>query len=160
MIIRTSLLAGAFLSMLLIFGTTSCKKCKLSGENESTGMIVTEAIIYPSSGYLTSNLGGNMHVTATHVYANKFEVSFDGGATRVPVDYSQYSILSSAMTVSCEASLTKSVTYDSNLDIYTYSVTGETCSSCNQDRYIENYVLVSAIPDGAQIIFDQNVTQK
>lgn len=160
MIIRTSLLAGAILSILLIFGTTSCKKCKLSEDNESTGMIVADAIIYPDSGYLTADNNETMHITGSHGYSGRFEVSFDGGATRVPVDYSQYSILSSAMTVSCEAALSKSVTYDANLDVYTYSVTGETCSYCNQDRYIENYVLVSAIPNGAQIIFDQNVTQK
>lgn len=159
MIIRTSLLAGAILSILLIFGTTSCKKCKLSDGDQNSG-IIENVIIYPKSGYISSSHNGKLHITASNAYANEFEVSFDGGATRVPVDYAQYSILANGINVPCEASINKSVTYDANLDVYTYSITGETCSGCNTERYIENYVLVNAIPDGAQIIFDQNVSQK
>lgn len=162
MIIRTSLLAGAILSILLVFTTTSCKKCKLSDEDQNTGMIVKDVIIYPSSGYMSSNYYGTMHVTGSHPYASNFEVSFDGGATRVPVNYSQYSILSNGVTVDCDAALNRSVTYDSGLDVYTYSVTGETCTDCkgNDGYYLENYVLVDVIPNGAAIIYDQNVTKK
>jgi len=160
MIIRTSLLAGAFLSILLIFSTTSCKKCKLSEGDQNTGMIVENVIIYPKSGYLTSNLGGTMHITDSHAYANEFEVSFDGGATRVPVNYGQYSILSNAISVPCEASLNRDVSYNAALDFYTYDLSGETCKGCNTERYVENYVLVTAIPGGAQIIYEQNVTPK
>lgn len=160
MIIRTSLLAGAFLSILLVFSTTSCKKCKLSEGNQNTGMIVENVIIYPKSGYLTDNLGSGIHITGSHGYANEFEVSFNGGATRGPVDYSQYSILSNALRVPCEASLNRDVTYNVALDFYTYELSGETCNGCSTERLLENYVLVSAIPDGAQIVFEQNVTPK
>ncbi len=160
MIIRTSLFAGALLSILLIFSTTSCKKCKLSDGNTSTGIIVEDVIIYPSAGYMSSSYNGTMHVHGTFSYANNFELSFDGGATRVPVDYSKYSILANATTIPCEAALNKDVTYNSTLDVYTYQITGETCSSCKTERTLENYVLVSAIPAGASIIYDQNITQK
>lgn len=160
MIIRTSLLAGALLSVLFIFGTTSCKKCKLSDGNQNSGLIINDVIIYPSAGYISSNYSGKLHITASNTYAPEFEVSFDGGATRVPVDYGQYSILANGINVPCEAAINRSVTYDATLDVYTYSISGETCSECKSENYLENYVLVPAIPDGAQIIFDQNVTQK
>ena len=160
MIIRTSLFAGALLSIILVFSTTSCKKCKLSEGDTNTGMIVEDVIIYPKSGYLTDNLGGTMHITASHPYANEFEVSFDGGATRVPVNYSAYSILSNALRVPCEASLNRDVSYNLALDFYTYNLSGETCNGCSTERLLENYVLVEAIPAGAQIVFEQNVTPK
>lgn len=160
MIIRTSLIAGALLSIVMIF-STSCKKCKLSDGNQNTGIIIEDAIIYPSSGYMSSNYYGPMHVTAIHPYANNFEVSFDGGATRVPVNYSQYSILANGLNVDCEAVINKDVTYNSTLDVYTYSVTGESCSSCKSDGYyLDNYVLVPAIPNGANIVYEDNVVQK
>jgi len=160
MIIRTSLLAGAFLSILLIFSTTSCKKCKLSDGDQNTGIIIEDVIIYPRSGYLTSNLGATMHITASHGYADRFEISFDGGATRQPVNYSQYSILSNAVRIPCEASLNRDVTYNSALDYYTYVLSGESCNRCDPERLLENYVLVPAIPAGAQIVFEQNITPK
>jgi len=161
MIIRTSLLAGALLSIVMIF-STSCKKCTLSKDDPNSGLIIGDAIIYPSSGYMSSNYYGTMHIDGVHPYSNQFEVSFDGGATRVPVNYSQYSILANAVTVDCDAAISKSVTYDSAIDVYTYSVTGESCSDCksNGGYYLENYVLVPAIPSGAAIIYDVNVTKK
>lgn len=160
MIIRTSLFAGALLSIILVFSTTSCKKCKLSEGDQNTGLIVENVIIYPQAGYLTSNLGATMHITGSHAYADKFEVSFDGGATRVPVNYGQYSILSNAVSVPCEASLNRDVSYNAALDFYTYDLSGETCNGCSTERLLENYVLVEAIPAGAQIVFEQNVTPK
>lgn len=160
MIFKTSLLSGAILSILLIFSATSCKKCKLADGDQNTGMIIEDVIIYPKSGYLTDNVGGAMHVTGSHQYANEFEVSFDGGATRVPVNYGQYSILANPLRVPCEASLNRDVSYNVALDFYTYDLSGETCSGCSTERLVENYVLVSAIPAGAQIIFEQNVITK
>ncbi len=159
MIIRTSLLAGALLSILLVFSTSSCKKCKLSEGEQNSGMIIQDVIIYPDSGYLTE-YGGAKHVYGGSGYEDRFEVSFDGGATREPVNYSQYSILSNAISVPCEASLNRSVTYNAALDFYTYELSGETCNGCGTERYIENYVLVEAIPGGAVIVYEQNVNPK
>lgn len=160
MIIRTSLIAGALLSIVMIF-STSCKKCKLTEGNKNTGLIIEDAIIYPSSGYMSSNYYGTMHVDGMHPYSNEFEVSFDGGATRIPVNYSQYSILANGTNVDCEAAINKDVTYNSTLDVYTYSVTGESCSSCKSGGYyLDNYVLVPAIPSGAAIVYDVNIAQK
>ncbi|MEJ6583129.1 MAG: hypothetical protein QNL61_00485 [Crocinitomicaceae bacterium] len=160
MITRTTLFTGALLSILFVFSTTSCKKCKLSEGNQNNGLIVKDVIIYPQSGYLTSNLGATMHITGSHAYADQFEVSFDGGATRVPVNYGQYSILSNAVSVPCEASLNRDVSYNSALDFYIYDLSGETCKGCNTERLLENYVLVPAIPNGTQIVFEQNVVAK
>lgn len=160
MITKTSLYAGALLSVLVIFSTTSCKKCNLSEGEQNTGMIVEDVIIYPKSGYMTGNMSGNYNISGSHGFAGQFEVSFDGGATRGPVDYSQYSILANPLTIPCEASLNRSVTYNPTFDFYTYELSGETCNGCSNERFVENYVLISAIPAGAQIIYEQNVTPK
>jgi hypothetical protein len=105
-------------------------------------------------------MGGNFHIHGGSSYAAQFEISFDGGQTRGPVNYSQYSILANPMSVDCEAALNKDVTYNPTFDAYEYTISGETCSNCEPKRYLENYVLVPAIPAGATIIYDQNVTAK
>jgi len=159
MINRTTLFASiALLGFVLI--TSSCKKCKLASGNNYTGLAVEDVVIYPKSGYLTDNMGGNFHIHGGSSYAAQFEISFDGGQTRGPVNYSQYSILANPMSVDCEAALNKDVTYNPTFDAYEYTISGETCSNCEPKRYLENYVLVPAIPAGATIIYDQNVTAK
>ena len=160
MVNKTTLFTGAILSILLVFSTTSCKKCKLSDGEQNTGLIIQDVIIYPAAGFMTFNMSGNYNIGGSHPYASSFEVSFDGGATRGPVDYGQYSILANPLTVPCEASLNRDVSYNSTLDFYTYDLSGETCNGCDSERYIENYVLISAIPGNAQVVYDQNVSEK
>ena len=159
MINRTTIFATVALSLLVLF-TSSCKKCKLASGNNYTGLAMEEVVIYPEAGYLTDNMGGDYHIHGGSSYADKFEISFDGGQTRGPVNYSQYSILANPMSVDCEASLNKDVVYNAVFDAYEYTITGETCSNCEPTRYLENYVLVPAISPGATIIYDQNVTTK
>jgi len=160
MVNKTTLFTGAILSMLLVFSTTSCKKCKLSDGEQNTGLIIQDVIIYPNSGYMTDNMSGNYNIGGSHPAASSFEVSFDGGATRTAVDYSKYTILANPITIPCEASLNRDVSYNSTLDFYTYDLSGETCDGCGNDRFIENYVLISAIPGNAQVVYDQNVSAK
>ena len=156
---RISLFTGVLLACVVLF-STSCKKCKLAEGENRTGLVVEDVIIYPASGYMTQNMGGNYHIYSGHPLQSQFEVSFDGGHTRQSPNLLEYSILANPMNVECEASLNYDVTYNPVLDSYIYTVSGETCSGCETTRYVENYILVPAIPAGSSIIYEDDVTTK
>ena len=144
----------SFVAIAFLLVANSCKKCTVAEENTETGIIVKGAIIYPKSGYITQNISSN-HITGTNnSYASSFEVSFDGGATRVPVDFNTYDVLASPMTIYCKASFVKDVTLDNINSIVTYKVTATTCSKCENKRFVENYVLVPKIASGTTVWFD------
>lgn len=138
-------------ALVILFTSNSCKKCDAGSGDVNTGEIIQGAIIYPRSGYLTSNYNSwlfNAEATMGHS-ADFFEVSFDGGLTKVAVDYSQYSVMANAMTINCEASFVRDVSRDNLNNVVTYTVTATTCKSCKHRRTVENYVLVNRIPTGA-----------
>ena len=138
-------------ALAVLFISSSCKKCDAGNENVSTGEIIQGAIIYPQSGYMTSGYNTWLFNAEANMGHNdeQFEVSFDGGLTKVAVDFSQYSVMGNPMTVNCEASFVRDVTRDNINNLVTYNVTATTCNSCKERRTVENYVLVNKIPDGA-----------
>ena len=135
-------------ALAVLFISSSCKKCDSGNENVSTGEIIQGAIIYPNHGYITSSFNSYLFNENT-ANTGVFEVSFDGGLTKVAVDYSQYSVMGNPMTVNCEASFVRDVTRDNINNLVTYNVTATTCNSCKERRTVENYVLVNKILDGA-----------
>ena len=141
-----SLLVSLSLLVLVFLSSSSCKKCETDDADVNTGAIINDVIIYPSSGYLSSNFGGDYHIDGSHSHKNSFLVSFDGGLTKDSVDYSTYHILCLPMSIKCEASFVRDVKVDDVNNRTTYTVTAKTCSSCEQVYTVENYVLVSALP--------------
>lgn len=146
MSIKKPFILGLLMAVTVLFSTTSCKKCSVAEADTNSGLIHPTAVIYPTSGGIGSNLGGNYHITAGHNYAQNFEVSFDGGLTREAIDYSQYNVLGLPMAVNCEASFSRSVTVDDVLLVTTYAVTATTCSDCEQAYTVDNWVLTSPLP--------------
>ncbi len=159
MSIKKPLLFGLLMAVTVLFSTTSCKKCSVAEEDSSSGLIVANAIIYPSNGGLADNMGGNYHITASSNYADNFEVSFDGGLTRQAIDYNQYHVLGLPMTINCEASFDRVISVNSVLATTTYTVTATTCESCEQEYKVENWVLTTPLP-AYTIVYDPvTVTQ-
>tara|TARA_R110002072_G_scaffold282761_1_gene445808 strand:- start:31602 stop:32078 length:477 start_codon:yes stop_codon:yes gene_type:complete len=154
---KKSILLSALATAILL-ATSSCKKCTVAESNEETGIIIAGAIIYPKSGYITADSGTKLF-NGTGQYANSFEVSFDGGQTRIPVDYGMYDILANPMTIKCKASVIKDVKYDAGNAILRYKATATTCKSCEEERYIENYVLIPKITAGATVWFEPIVNE-
>lgn len=152
----TSIILSSLLAIAFVFGLSSCKKCKVD-EDTNSGVVINDVIIYPSAGYMYETLNGNYHITGSSEVADKFEVSFDGGYTRVAVDWSQYDILCNPMTVNCKASFVRDVTYDNVLSYVFYTVTATTCESCDNPRTVENYVLIPKVPSGYQVFFDTEI---
>lgn len=159
MSIKKPLLYSLLLAVTVLFSTTSCKKCSVAEEDSSSGLIVSNAIIYPTSGNISGNLGGNYHITAGSNYASNFEVSFDGGVTRQAIDYNQYHVLGMPMNINCEASFNRSITVNDVLATTTYSVVATTCSSCEQEYKVENWVLTTPLPAYTIVYDPETVTQ-
>lgn len=152
-------------SKILLFGLlfvsalamNSCKKCTVGDADKNTGQIVDKVVIYPASGYLTSNLNGNYHITGASNYADDFEVSFDGGVTKQPVDWNTYDLLANPMLVSCKASFIREVTYNYGTSTVFYNVIANTCESCDPERFVENWVLVPKVPEGFSVYYDTEI---
>lgn len=158
-------LTTLFLAILAIaLVSVSCKKkCTLDDNDTTSGVVITHAgstedpntlvIIFPSSGQMSSSFGGDYIVDANHNYASNFEVSWDGGLTKAPVDYSLYTILAKPIGIKCNARINRDVVVDNLNGIVTYTVTVKDCDEgCDETRTLENYVLVPAFPSNYTLI--------
>ena len=163
---KRNLLSALTMLAIVSLSVTSCtKKCSIADANVDTGIIISEdpatnipVIIYPEGGFLTSNMGGDYLINASDPYADRYEVSFDGGYTRVPVDYGMYNLLALPMTINCNARFERDVTIDAANNVITYSVTANTCSSCEDKYTVENYVLVPVLP-GYPIVYQPTIIE-
>lgn len=134
---------------VLFMGFSSCKKkCVIEKEGTDSGVIVKSVLVYPQHGYITSDLNGNYHIDENSGSASKFEMSTDGGQTKVPVNYDAYSILAHPMVLSCNFSLDREVLINDVTETVTYAITVTECKDplCQQERFIENYVIVPSFP--------------
>ena len=155
----TSLL---ILSVLFI-SLSSCKKCKIEGENVDSGEIITEeVIVYPVSGYMTNDIAPDYHVHANSAIAANFEMSTDNGFSRSPFNFSAYSILAFPLTLNCNHFLKRDVKIDNvNMSaLYTITVTQCREPECSEQRFIENYVIVPAIPENYTILHDVQIIEQ
>lgn len=151
--LKSITIVALLFSSLFLF---SCKKkCDL-GENVTSGEIKTGVFVYPKSGFLTKNLGSeeNYLITGSHMYADRFEISFDNGMTKSAVNYSQNSIICCPTTVNCYAQFDRNVTIDHNNGIVKYTIKVSECESCDDKRYVENYVVIPAVPDSYHVVID------
>jgi len=158
---KITTLSIAICAIMLL--SVSCKKsCDLEQDDESSGAVVSEhpstkglVVIYPSSGYLTSSMAGDYVVDANDSYADEFEVSFDGGITKAPVNYGQYTILGLPIDVECDAWVERNVEIDDLNGIVTYTVTVHECGQgCDELRRLENYVLVPTFPSNYSVFYN------
>lgn len=147
---------------VLFLSMSSCKKCKLEGENVDSGVIVTDVAVYPTSGYITSNTGPDHHIHGNSAVSDQFEMSTDGGFTKSPFNYSEYSILAYPLTLDCNHFLTREVTIDDVNMTATYVITVTQCrdAKCSEQRFVENYVVVPAIPETYTILRDVTYNEK
>ncbi len=140
---------------VLFIGLYSCsKKCKIDAESVDSGAIRTDVLVFPVHGYITEDMSGDYHVNGNSYVADKFDMSTNGGQTKTPFNYSAYSILAYPMTVSCSFSLLRDVTFDDVNMVVTYKITVTECKDpkCTQERYVENFIAVPAIPSGYSIV--------
>lgn len=147
------------LFVTVILGLTSCKKKCILEEGVNAGDIIENVVIYPESGYMTTNMGGDYVIDATHPYADRFEVSFNNDA-RTAVNYSNYTILAYPLTSTCTASFDKTVTIDNAAQTVVYKIVVTQCLDCTESRTTENYVLVPAFPATYTVLYDVSYVDK
>lgn len=146
--------------LLIGLGSTSCKKkCVIDKENSDLGAIISESqtgeeIVIYHSGYAGANVGN--HITSDW---NGIEVSFDGGQTRGPINWSQYHVLRNPVNTSCEAKIDREVLFNSVAQTVTYKVSVTNCGACDEKYFAENYVLVPAIPSSYTVLYDVSYTE-
>jgi hypothetical protein len=157
-------LKGLFLILLLAgVGVSSCKKkCVIDRENSISGDIIPDATIYhvgyagPNNGYhLTTDVNG-IEIAGSNV---GLEVSFDGGLTRGPINFTKYDVLLNPAILSCEAKVDKSVVYNAANQTVTYNVDVINCSSCDERYQAENYILVNKIPSNFTVLYSVSYTE-
>lgn len=146
---------------LFLLGLTACKKCDV-GTDSTAGVIVTDVLLYPTSGNMTSSMAGDYHVHANSGFAPNFQMSLDGGTTRVPMNYNAYSILGYPTLVNCNASFEREVTIDDVNMITTYKIRVNQCkdAKCDEQRLIENFVMVPAFNPSYTVLYDVQVIEK
>ena len=150
--------------LFIAIGTTTflfsgCnKKCELP-ENVNSGEIITSAAVYAESGYMTSEMTSDQYlITGSSSFADRFKISLDGGVTKTSVDYNEYSILCYPVTTSCYASFDRSVEIDDLNGVVVYKIHIQECGKCDDQRYIENFIAIRAIPDTYTVLFDVETT--
>ena len=139
---KLATLSLAVTAVLLL--SVSCKKtCTLDDDHTASGIVITHSptnaegllVIYPSSGFLTDVMNGNYAIDGNHLYANYFEVSWDGGITKAPINYSLYTLLANPVVVKCNARINRDVVVDDINNVVTYTITVKECDEgCDELR--------------------------
>ncbi len=153
---KTLLLSLTAISFLFL--SNSCKKCKVSDDDTNTGEIVSDAIIYPSGASLTSSYNTQLF-DGVSTPADLFQVSYDGGVTRVAIDWNSYYVSSIPMTVKCETEFVRNISKDELNGIVRYSVDATTCKDCDQSVFVENWVLVKKFPISYTVLYLPSVKE-
>jgi hypothetical protein len=153
-LLKTTILASIAIVSSLMMGCK--KKCDL-GDNVTSGEIKTGVSIFPRSGYMFGPNPDLYLITGSHSYANEFKISFDQGKTKVDVNYNEYSILTYPLTVSCFAQFTRDVTIDDVNGIVKYTIKVKECGKCEEERTVENYVVIRHVPDYYTVLYDVDI---
>ncbi len=140
-------------ALLVMFAFSACnKKCKFDKQDSSTGDIVQDVIIYQQD-----NFGGmKVIIRGNSSFADRFQVSFDGGVTKQNIDYNTYNLINFPTTTKCDAVFTRDVKrIDADLSLR-YNITFEDCDKCQSDVTLDNFVLVPAFPQTYTVEYTLN----
>lgn len=148
---------------VLFLAFSSCKKtCEIEGDSVDSGLIDQDVLVYPKHGYITEEMSGEYHVHGASSIANKFEMSTDNGFSRSSFNYTAYSILAYPMKLNCNFYMDRSVKVDDINMTATYKITVTQCKDpkCAEQRYIENFIVVPAIPESYTILHDIQIIEQ
>lgn len=155
-LIKSSFILSILVALVLF---SSCKKCKVDSTSTNSGAIIEDVVIYPQSGFMTGNMAGNYVITGSSTYADKFEMSLNGGE-RTAINYSNFNIMAFPVTARCNAAYERNVDINHTTQTVTYTITVTQCSNCKEERSTENYVLVPTFPSTYAVVYDLNVVDK
>ena len=149
-----------FLFIALIASLFSCKKkCVIEADTINAGSIIKNVVFYPSSGFITGNMGGDYMINASHQHAGDLQVSINGSAKK-DINYNDYTVLCYPVSSKCNAAFDRTVTVDNTNQTVSYKIVVSQCSDCEEIRNTENYVLVPVIPSNYTPIYDVSFIEK
>jgi hypothetical protein len=160
---KRTIFTGLILAATAVFSFSSCNKCVVPEEDEYVGTAIkSEAIIYPEIGYIAETMNGNYHVTVNSENAENFQVDVNGDGNRVDYETiaSAFDIVGLPMKVNCKAQFVRSLDIDPANQAATYRVDATTCTSCENMRIVENWVLVEKIPSSYIVYYDGNISEQ
>lgn len=144
--------------LIIAICSVSCKKkkCALPSQTPGSGEIIPHASIQDTSiRSWKTNFDHVIQADSQNVL--NLKVSFDGGVTFSPPDFSQYTILGKYAKGTCRAIFERNVSRDNSKKECVYKIKVRECGSCELLISSMNWVLVPKIPDDYNAIF---VTEK
>jgi hypothetical protein len=131
----------------------------ISKNTTDTGAIISDVVFYPSSGFMTSNMGIDFIIDSDHKYSNAIKISMSGSG-RTPIDFTQYTGLCFPVYATCNASFERSVTIDDATQTVLYKIKVTQCPNCTDTLLTENYVLVPTFPGNYNLIQEVSYVNK
>jgi hypothetical protein len=158
MLRRASFLVLSF--MFVVASLSSCnKKCVIAKDTNDSGLIISDVVFYPPSGYMSTNMGIDFIIDADHKYSDVIEISMSGSG-RAPIDFTQYKGLCFPIYATCNASFDRSVTIDDATQTVLYKIDVTQCPDCTDTLLTENYVLVPTFPSNYTLVQEVTYTNK
>lgn len=158
MLLRTSFLTLSI--VIVLTSLSSCnKKCVIAKETNDSGLIISDVVFYPISGFMTANMGTDFIIDADHKYSDVIEISMSGSG-RAPIDFTQYTGLCFPVYATCNASFDRNVTIDAATQTVLFKIDVTQCANCKDTLWTENYVLVPKFPSNYTLIQEVTYTNK
>lgn len=150
------LLTRIFPLLILAVSFSSCKKkCDLP-DNAYLGEIESEISIFSSNSLAVDANSPDDYLITSEDEFSGIKMSSDGGVTKTPFNYGSYSILCYPTTTTCNSSFTRNVEIDDINGIIIYTIDITQCETCDEGRTSDNAVVIRAVPDSYQVVFDVN----
>jgi hypothetical protein len=107
----------------------------------STGIIETEGQLRIVGNPYSAEL-----IRSSEPYGLDYLISFDGGYTYEPIDFTEYDLMVLPTQASCLASYYRDVKLDVENEKVVYTLRIEECGTCNQQVTLQNWVLIDKVP--------------
>ena len=146
--------------LIVFFISTSCNKLdgnkgykKFPEQIIGTGEIIPNAMINYGTSTNSKSSGGERIITSDSLNVHSLVVSFDGGASYIPIDFSQYSILGKYAEGDSRVVFERNVTKSIEKQKYIYKIRVIQCGSWLTYNASLNYVLIPKMEDNFSVEF-------
>lgn len=153
-LLSTRLIPIASVALITVFSACK-KKCDLP-ENSYSGEIKTGVSIFSDISLVTDANSPDDYLITSEAEFSDIKMSTDGGVTKVPFNYGAYSILCYPTKTTCNTSFNRNVEIDDVNGIIIYTIDATQCETCDEGRVLDNAVVIRAVPDSYQVVFDVN----
>lgn len=148
---QTQKIIGAAIAVLLTIALTfSCSKeeVQCSAVIENSGIIVDNVEISSCS---TPFYTGNFVIDSSSELDSVLQMN--SGCQKPEIDFTQYTLLGRYAYAQCTGSYFREVTKDTTNKRYNFTITVESCGSCNCLSQNMNWVLVPKLPENYTVRF-------